>query len=50
MTCEDPLASGYPTAVQLSRRSSTAASAQESYVYRENTNASFGLNITFIKM
>ena len=22
MTCEDPLASGYPTAVQLSRRSS----------------------------
>ena len=25
MTCEDPLASGYPTAVQLSRRSSRSS-------------------------
>ena len=29
MTCEDPLASGYPTAVQLSRRSSVIVSEQK---------------------
>ena len=31
MTCEDPLASGYPTAVQLSRRSSRSVVSDSDY-------------------